>query len=149
MMAEPNSASDAIVKLESSLKDVLVKICETEQRSKLLSTLLRLELLTKDVKNFILKQFSQQRNQVPRGLANKIFKSGKHRMLKKLLDSRKDETKHRKERDKLRSELENLVSKNVFLRIWKKLKSKVMRIRMDIKKKNSNKIKGYIEERDQ
>ena len=101
-MAEPDSATKAVSKLESSLKDILVKICEAEQRSKLLSTLVRLQLLTREVKNFSRKQLLQQRGLGPRGLGNKLFKTGKQRMLSKLMDNRRVETKLRKERDKLR-----------------------------------------------
>ena len=51
-MAEPDSATKAVNKLESSLKENLVKIFETEQRSKLLLMLLRMQLRMRDVKNF-------------------------------------------------------------------------------------------------
>ena len=146
-MAEPVSASKALIKLERSLKELLVKICESEQRSKLLSTLLRLELLPRDVKNFSMKQLLQQRGLGRRGLGKKLFKTGKKRLLGKLMDSRRDETKLRKERDKLRNELEGMVTKGVFLKIWRRLRTKILRIRVDIKNKNSDKIKGYIEER--
>ena len=125
------------------MKDILMKICETEQRSKLLSTLLRLELLTKDVKNFTRKQLLQRRSQGSRGLGKQIFKTGKKKMLDKLLDNRKTESKLRQERNKLRSKLELKVSKNVFMRIWKKLKAKIQRIREQIKNENNKKIKGY------
>ena len=58
-MAKPNSAMIAESELERGLKDILVKICEAEQRSKLLSTLLRLKLLTREVKSFSRKQLLQ------------------------------------------------------------------------------------------
>ena len=146
-MAEPVSASKALIELERSLKDLLVKICESEQRSKLLSTLLRMELLPRDVKNFSRKQLLQQRGLGLRGLGKKLFKTGKKRLLGKLMDSRRDETKLRKERDKFRNELEGMVTKGVFLKIWRRLRSKILRIRVDIKNTNSDKIKGYLEER--
>ena len=149
-MAEPNSATKAvIIKLESCLKENLVNICETEQRSKLLSTLLKLQLLTRDVKNFSRKQLLQQRGLGPRGLGKWLFKTEKQRMLSKLMDNRKIETKLRKERDKLKSELEEMVPKGEFMRIWKRLRAKIQRIRNEIKKKNKDKIKGYLEERNQ
>ena len=135
--------------MESSLKENLVNICETEQRSKLLSTLLKLQLLTRDVKNFSRKQLLQQRGLGPRGLGKRLFKTGKQRMLSKLMDNRKIETKLRKERDKLKSELEKMVPKGEFMRIWKRLRAKIQRIRNEIKKKNKDKIKGYLEERNQ
>ena len=143
-MAEPSSTNKAVSKLESSLKDILIKICETEQRSKLLSTLLRMQLLTREVKSFSRKQLLGSR-----GLRSKIFKTGKQRMLSKLFDSRRIETKLRKERDKLRSELESMVTKSEYLRIWKKLRNKIQRIRTEIKKKNSDKIEGYLAEKSQ
>ena len=70
-------------------------------------------------------------------------------MMEKLSDSRRDEGKLRKERDNLRKELEEAVSKNVYNRIVKKLKTKVQRIRMDIKAKNRNKISRHKEEQDE
>ena len=60
-------------------------------------------------------------------------------MSEKLSDSRRDETKLRKERDSLRIELEEIVPKNVYVRLMKKLKVKVQRIRVEIKAKNKNK----------
>ena len=147
-MAEPDCADSAISLLKSSLKEQLVKVCESEQRSKLLVTLLRLKLLPKDVKNFVTKQLKQQRNQGPRGMGEKIFKSGKQRLLKKLADSRIDEKKFRRERDLMRRKLEETASKNVYTRIMTKLKLKVERVRQIIKKKNNNKLKGYLAERD-
>ena len=147
-MAKPNSAMIAESELERGLKDILVKICEAEQRSKLLSTLLRLKLLTREVKSFSRKQLLQQRSLGQRGLGETIFKTGKKRMLKKLLDNRKIETKLRKERDKLKSELENSCAKGEFVRIWKRLKAKIQRIRLGIKEVHKAKVKEYLEERD-
>ena len=131
------------------MKEILIKICETEQRSKLLSTLLRLGLLTRDVKSFSRKQIMQRRSMGPRGLGRKIFETGKKRMLDKLLDNRSTESKLCQKRNKLRNELESMVSMNVFIRTWKKLKAKIQRIRQEIKDKNNEKIKGYVEERNQ
>ena len=125
-----------------------MRICEAEQRSKLLMTLLRMGLLTKDVKHFMSKQLKQQRSLGPKGGGAKLFKSGKSRMMEKLSDSRKDEAKLRKVRDSLRIEFEEMVSENVYQRLMKKLKMKVQRIRLDIKAKNRNKITGYKEEKD-
>ena len=125
-----------------------MRICEAEQRSKLLMTLLRMGLLTKDVKHFMSKQLKQQRSLGPKGGGAKLFKSGKSRMMEKLSDSRKDDAKLRKVRDSLRIELEEMVSENVYQRLMKKLKMKVQRIRLDIKAKNRNKITGYKEEKD-
>ena len=75
--------------------------------------------------------------------------SGKNRLLKKLADSKLEERRLRKERDLERYKLEEMTSKNVYMRIMRKLKTKVDRIRMMIKKKNANKIKEYLLERDQ
>ena len=75
-MAEPNCADSAISSLKSSLKDKLVRVCRAEQRSRVLSTLLRLKLLPKDVRNFVKKQLEQQKNLWPRGLGEKIFNGG-------------------------------------------------------------------------
>ena len=139
-MAEPDSASIAISSMKSGLKELLVKVCGAEQRSKLLATLLRLKLLTKDVKNFTRKQLLQQRNQVQRGLGNLTFQSGKNRMIKKLASSKLEEKKLRKKRDLLRSKLEDQVSKNVMSRMMREMKSKVDRIRKTIKVK----VDGWV-----
>ena len=69
-------------------------------------------------------------------------------MLEKLSDSRRDEAKLRKERDSLRKALEEMVLKNVYVRMIKKLKTKVQRIRVERIDKNRNKISGYKEEKD-
>jgi hypothetical protein len=96
-MAMPSSATPAsMLLLERSLKDIMIKTCEAEQRSKLLGTLLRMNLLTNDVRNFLVKQVDQQRSLgLKRGGGKKklVFKlkSGKQRMNEKLKDSRKDE----------------------------------------------------------
>ena len=131
------------------MKEILIKICETEQRSKLLSTLLRLGLLSRDVKNFSRKQILQWRSLGSRGLGRKVFETGKQRMLDKLLDNRRTESKLRQERNILRNELEGMVSVNVFMRLWRKLKAKIQRIRQEVKNKNNEKIKGYVDERNQ
>ena len=148
-MAEPDSADMAITTLQRGLKETLVKVCETEQRSKLLSILLKLKLLPRDVKNFTEKQLLQQRNLVSRGWVGLVFKSGKTRLTKKLADSKLDERKLRRKRDLERSKLEDMVSKNVYMRMMNKMKSKVDRIRLQIKKKHANKVKEYLLERDE
>ena len=76
-MAEPDSATTAISLVQSSLKELLVKVCKAEQRSKMLTTLLRLRLLPKDMKNFVKNQLKQQRNQVPGGLGTRLLNQGK------------------------------------------------------------------------
>ena len=147
-MAVPNSARLATHSLERELKENMVRTCEAEQRSKLLMTLLRLGLLTKEVKNFMMKQLKQRRGQKSRG-GGKVIKYGNQRMAEKLADSRADEDKLRKERDTLRVRLEDeLENKNVYNRIMKSLKAKVVRIRLDIKVKNKNKITKYMEEKE-
>ena len=109
-MAMPNCATSATTSLESRLRENLVRIWEAEQRSKLRMMLLRMGLLTKDVKNVMGKQLKQQRSLGPKGGGVKLFKSGKNRMMEKLSDSRKDEAKLRKVRDSLRIELEEISS---------------------------------------
>ena len=135
--------------LERELKENMVKTCEAEQRSKMLSTLLRLGLVTREVGSFMKKQLKQQRRRRGPGGGTKVFKSGKQRMSDKLSDCRADEDKLRRERDSLRSELEEkLGNKNVYNRIMKKLKTKVNRIRLDIKNKHRNKIAQYVKEKE-
>ena len=108
-----------------------------------------MELLTRDVKNFTKKQLLQRRGLGSRGLGKQILKTGKQRMLDKLLDNRRTVSKLCQKRNKLRNELESMVSMNVFIRTWKKLKAKIQRIRQEIKDKNNEKIKGYVQERNQ
>ena len=84
------------------MRELLVKVCGAEQRTRLLSTLLKLRLLTRDVKNYSRKQLMQERKnqaQVQRGFGEKIFQAGKQRMLKKLASSKSEERRLRKERD--------------------------------------------------
>ena len=147
-MAVPSSASQATVLLERNLKENMVKTCEAEQRSKMLMTLLRLGLVTREVKYFVLKQLKQQRKPRP-GKGDKQSKTGKQRMMEKLTDSRGDEDRLRRERNNIREELEESVTKNVYNRIMRKLKAKVQRIRLDIKAKNSEKIAKYKKEKDE
>ena len=111
--------------------------------------LILMQLLTREVKSFSRKQLLQMRGLGSRGLGSKIFKTGKQRMLSKLFDTRRIETKLRKERDKLRSELESMVTKSEYMRNWKKLRAKIQGVRTDIKKKNSDKIEGYLAEKNQ
>ena len=151
-MAEPDSADIAdiaITLLKSSLSETLVKVCEAEERSKLLVKLLSLRLLPRDVRKFTMKQLKQQRNLGSRGMGEKGFKAGKQRTLSKLADSKTDERKFRKERDKLRKKLEEATSKNVYTRIMMKLKMKTNRVRRMIGVKYENKIKGYLDEKKQ
>ena len=137
-MAEPSCADSAISLLKSGLRDKLVRVCRAEQRSRVLSTLLRLKLLPKDVSNFVRKQLNQQKNLEPRGLGEMTFNSGKQKLLKKIADSNYEERKYRRERDVIRRELEAIASKNVYVRIMNKLKTKVDRVRLLIKERNSN-----------
>ena len=107
-MAVPNCVSSAITLLERRLKGNMVKTCEAEQRSKLLMTLLRLGLLTREVKNFVDKQLRQQKKTGSK-CGGKSCKTGKQRMMEKLADSRGDEDKLRKERDDIRKEFEEAI----------------------------------------
>ena len=95
------------------------------------------------------KQLRQQRNQEPSGWVDRVFKAGKDRLLKKLADSKLDERKLRRVRDLERYKLEEIASKNVYMRIMRKLKSKVDKLRILIKRRHANKIKEYLLERDQ
>ena len=86
-MAGPSSASDARILLERELKEAMVNVCEAEQRSKLIGTLLRLGLVTREVGSFLGKQKENQRSSKQK---NQI-KSGVQRMREKLSDSRGEE----------------------------------------------------------
>jgi hypothetical protein len=123
----------------------MVEICEAEQRSKLLLTLMRLGICTIEVEMFLSNQRSLKRSQKP--------KNGKKSeisiMKDKLNDSKRDEDLLRKERNALRKELEEGLDKNKYSRVMKKLKAKVMRIKTIIKKKNRKKISKYKKEKEE
>ena len=55
-MSEPSEANSDIILMERSLKQCMVKAMEVEQRTRLLQTLVRLGLTTKEVKQFSSKQ---------------------------------------------------------------------------------------------
>ena len=125
-MAGPSSASDARILLERELKEAMVNVCEAEQRSKLIGTLLRLGLVTREVGSFLGKQKENQRSSKQKNQ----MKSGVQRMREKLSDSRGEEDLLRRVRDKLRVSLEEVLNiKNQYGRIIKKLKAKVQRIK--------------------
>ena len=150
-MAAPNSATPARILLERSLKEMMTKTCMAEQRTKLLGTLLRMNLLPRDVRSFMRKQLKQQRVRKPgkgaRHNHNKC-KSGKQRLTEKFTDSRLEEINFRKERDSLRKKLEESVPVSTFPKIMRKLKSEVDLIRSGLKAENKKKVEGYKEERD-
>ena len=144
-MARPKSASGARHSVESELKQIMVKTLEAEQRSKLLKTLLKMGLLTKEVKGFLTKQ---RRSQKRVGKKNNL-KSGISHMKDKLNDSMRQSDQFRRERTKLRCKLEEVVNnKYKCKRIMTKLKDKVSRIKTQIQMKNQDKIKGYKEDKD-
>ena len=86
----------------------MTKTCMAEQRTKLLGTLLRMNLLPRDVRSFMRKQLKQQRGRKP-GKGGKHdrnkYKSGKQRLSENFTDSRLEEIKFRKEMDSLRKKL--------------------------------------------
>ena len=103
-----------------------MNVCEAEQRSKLIGTLLRLGLVTREVRSFLEKQKENQRSSKQKNQ----MKSGVQRMREKLSDSRGEEDVLRRVRDKLRVSLEEVLNnKNQYGRIIKKLKAKVQRIK--------------------
>ena len=90
-MAMPISAEPGNIRLKKDVKEAMVKVCEAEQRSKLLTTLLRMGLLSRDVKHFEKKQLDQQRSRGPRSRGGGInSKSGTQRIVEKLADNRRD-----------------------------------------------------------
>ena len=122
-----------------------MNVCEAEQRSKLIGTLLRLGLVTREVGSFLGKQKENQRSSKQKNQ----MKSGVQRMREKLSDSRGEEDVLRRVRDKLRVSLEEVLNnKNQYGRIIKKLKAKVQRIKTTIQLKNRNKVTEYKKEKD-
>ena len=60
-MVGPSEAKKAILLVESELKENLVKTMEAEQRTKLLLSMWRSGLVTKDVKKTLRKQLNSRR----------------------------------------------------------------------------------------
>ena len=139
-MAEPSCASQASYQLERELKEIMVKTCEVEQRSKLFVTLVRLGLVTREVESALVKEGGSQRMM---GKGNKSL-SGASRMKGKLGDSRGEEDLFRRRRDVIRNDLEDAINNNGrYGRVMKKLKAKVQRIKKNIQVKNKEKVNGY------
>ena len=97
-MAGPNCAMKAKFSVEKEMKQIMVKTCEAEKRTKFLVMLLRLGLETRDVES---KVVMQKRSLSRRGAA-KLCKSSQAEMKKKINDIRKDEDIDRRERDETR-----------------------------------------------
>ena len=67
-MVGPSEAKKTILLVESELKENLVKTMEAEQRTKLLLSMLRSGLVTKDVKKTLRKQLNSRRRCVKKNL---------------------------------------------------------------------------------
>ena len=118
---------------------------EAEQRSKLLQTLWRKGLTTREVGGFMVGQGKTRRMTGTKGGR----KLGETFMKEKVKDSRKEEGKLRKERTILRESLEEVLdNQNRYRNVMTKLRKKVERIKKKIQIKNKKKIKKYQKERD-
>jgi hypothetical protein len=144
-MAKPNSARSAMILVERELKQKMVMTCESEQRTKLLQTLLRMGLMTKEMESSNRKQM---KSKMRSGEGN-MFKSSVANMKGRISYSRKEGDKFRKERNELREQLEEGLDKEYYKKVMKKLKAKVLRIKTLIQKKNKEKISRYKEDRDE
>ena len=132
------------ISVESDLKQCMVETMEAEQRSKLLQTLWKKGLTTREVGDFVKGQGKTKR--MPK--AKNMQKSGVNFMKEKVRDSRKEEEKFRKERTKLRESLEVAVGTSKYRKIISRIKRKVERIKKKIQLKNKRKIKKYQKEKD-
>ena len=95
-------------------------------------------LMARDVRSIIMKQKKSMKS----GKGGKYRKTLDHLMGNKLRDRRRDGDQLRKERRALRTELGTLLTGNTdnYKRIMKKLKTKVERIKVQLKKKNKDKV---------
>ena len=146
-MSEQSNADSDIPSMQRRLKNTLVEVCKAEQRSRWLDSLVRKRLLPKDVRNFILKQFKQQRAGRSRGM-DQVFNSGRPRLMKKLRDNKLVEMQLRKRRDKERNDLECVMSGSGFVRMMKSMRSHVEVVRTQWKNKYLKKTKDYLAQRE-
>ena len=126
------------------MKEVMVKTCEAEQRSKLFVTLVRKGLMTREVESALGKEGGSLRVKRKR---NKDV-TGTTKMKGKLGDSRGEEDLLRRRRDIIRGDFEDATNnKGRYNRVIKKLKAKTQRIKKDIQEKNRMKVAKYMKEK--
>jgi DNA-binding Lrp family transcriptional regulator len=133
------SRAKRVYQAENELKKIMVKVMEAELRTKLLETLTKEGLATKEVAKFV-------KNQVK---TRKVRKEGdytdmlKSRMIEKIEDSKTDANKLRKDRKEKRRELGKVVNpeSSKCRNIMKKLDEKKNKIRETVKIKNREKLK--------
>jgi hypothetical protein len=145
-MVGPSEAKKAILLVESELKENLVKTMEAEQRTKLLLSMWRSGLVTKDVRKTLRKQLNSRRRCVKKNLQLQ------ETLMKGCIkDSRKDDTKLRKERQKLKQNLLEVYGDNQekFAKTLSRMRKKVIRIKKNVQTKNRNKLEKYKKEKEE
>ena len=124
--------------VESSLLEKWEETMEAEERTSLLEKMIKHELSTGDVVKEAKKLRRTRR--VTKEDDTEIFL-----MKKKLVDSKKEEQKFRKERNTLRKELETIIgNNNKFQRRVRRLKLLMTKKRTKIRKKNKTRIERDI-----
>ena len=112
------------------MREKWMETMEAEERTALLERMVKNGLSTGDVRKEVRKQVMTRR-------CAKEDNTGELLMRNKLKDSRKEERTFRKEKSKIRRELElTLGNNNKFLRRVRRLKQVIVRARAKIRKKN-------------
>ena len=131
-----------VFRTEIELKDLMVSVMEAELRLKLLTTLMREGLATKEVAKFVKNQIKTRKVRK----LNDYTEMVKCRMLEKVNDSKTDANTLRNKRKEKRKELENLVEPRKYANIVKKLETKKNKRKEMIQSKNKLKIVEYRNE---
>ena len=144
-MVKPTEAEKAILLVENELKDNLVKTMEAEQRTKLLLSMLRSGLMTREVKKVLKKQLNSKRRSKKTNLTLQ-----KGLMKGCIQDSRKDEFLLRKERIKLKKRLLKMYKDDngKMMKTLSRMRKKVVRLKKKIQKKNKVKLARYRKEKE-
>ena len=121
--------------VESSLRVKWLEMMEAEERTALLDKLVKHGLSTGEVRKVVRKQELSRRS-------TKHDDTGEVLMKKKLNDSRRDEKILRKEKNKIRKELGEILDEggNKFKRRIRRLKQVVLKERAPIRKKNQKRV---------
>ena len=141
-----NEAKKIILLVESELKDNLVKTMEAEQRTKLLLSMWRSGVMTKEVKATLLKQMKSRRRS-----GKKNSKLQESLMKGCIKDSRKDDSMLRRERTKLKQKLLKVYNddERKMSATLCRMKKKVTRLKNKIQKKNKEKLTKYKKEKEE
>ena len=126
--------------MENELKQMMIKTLEAEQRTNLFKSMIRLGLLTCEVKAVL----RNQRGLRKKGGLRSISKIGLIMMKEKLTDSMKQTDKLRKGRLSLKVKLREMLNDmKKYGKITYKLKKKMEWLKASIQKKNKENLNVY------